>query len=87
MSWVIDSVSSEPTFTHEREHLLRSLATVAVGVFHFDGQLGKSFAKARDEHDGVKPKAIRTNRRTCDFAHRSAHGNEWLGIVWVANGH
>jgi len=28
---------SEPTLTHEREHLLRGLATVAVGVFHFDG--------------------------------------------------
>jgi hypothetical protein len=67
--------------------LLRGLATVAVGVFHLDGQLGKGFAKARDEHDGIEPKAIHAHRCTRDFAHRAAYGNEWFRVIRVAHGH
>ena len=67
--------------------MLRGLTPVAVGVFHLDGQLGKGFPKARDEHDGVKAKAIRPHGCAGDLAHSAAHGNERLGVVGVAHGH
>ena len=59
---------------------------VAVGVFHFGGQLGEGLAEFGQEHDGVEAKAAIAHWLARDFARHAARGDERLRVVCRAQG-
>ena len=60
---------------------------MAVGVFDFNRQLGKCFAKSRDEHHRVKTKTIAADGFAGNFTDHPAHRHQRLWVLRGAHRH